>query len=538
MQVGNAAIEGACIALLSKTKRRELEAAGAAASSTAASKRIRSFFDFFVEGCQFKPVESQRTVTREAESESEAKLIELVDTLPDVNVQPAEYKRLLGYPRDRVLERPRARAGRRGRAPGTRSTAGRGSTRGRPTISTIDDGSIGIDGVPFASTRLRQTLAAGRGATASILVAVSAGPEVEAEAQRLWREEKPDEYFFLEIFGSAVVEHLVDDDRRAAVRVGRRPTAMAVLPHYSPGYPEWDIAEQPRLLELIRRTRSQPLPGALEVLDSGMLRPKKSLLAVFGLTRARRSRAAADRSGAVRELLVRPLPVPPRAVRPRAAPIAQRRASTPTATQPPRTASRLTPTRSTRQRQGAAALGRRAADARRAATTAPSTRCSATKARPAATWAARCAFDYQVKLGPRDEGYPIREQRCDPRPATTGYTLMCRYMNNAEHLMVAIDQRKAAARPAAQRRARRGSGRPIGAGCYCEPASRKHKWGLVLETIHLRAGAARAGATLDRSIDADEQSTPRDRTMRERRRCWKRSKNGRCSATAPWARSS
>ena len=31
-------------------------------------------------------------------------MIELVDTLPDINVQPAEYKRLLGYPRDRVLD--------------------------------------------------------------------------------------------------------------------------------------------------------------------------------------------------------------------------------------------------------------------------------------------------------------------------------------------------------------------------------------------------------------------------------------------------
>ena len=30
-------------------------------------------------------------------------MIELVDTLPDINVQPAEYKRLLGYPRDHVL---------------------------------------------------------------------------------------------------------------------------------------------------------------------------------------------------------------------------------------------------------------------------------------------------------------------------------------------------------------------------------------------------------------------------------------------------
>ena len=57
------------------------------------------FFDFFVEGCQFKPVRVGRSGDR---------MIELVDTCPDVNVQPAEYKRLLGYPRDWVV-RDRAR---------------------------------------------------------------------------------------------------------------------------------------------------------------------------------------------------------------------------------------------------------------------------------------------------------------------------------------------------------------------------------------------------------------------------------------------
>ena len=31
-------------------------------------------------------------------------MIELLDTIPDINVQPAEYKRLLGFPRERVLE--------------------------------------------------------------------------------------------------------------------------------------------------------------------------------------------------------------------------------------------------------------------------------------------------------------------------------------------------------------------------------------------------------------------------------------------------
>jgi hypothetical protein len=58
---------------------------------------------------------------------------------------------------------------------------------------------------------------------------------------------------------------------------------MAVLPHYSPGYPGWDVAQQSRLLGLLKTARS--LPGNLEALESGALLPKKSLLAVFGLTR-------------------------------------------------------------------------------------------------------------------------------------------------------------------------------------------------------------------------------------------------------------
>jgi uncharacterized 2Fe-2S/4Fe-4S cluster protein (DUF4445 family) len=55
-QIGNAAIEGASMALLSRSKRAELEGL---------AKRVEhcrlethpDFFDFFVEGCQFKPVE-------------------------------------------------------------------------------------------------------------------------------------------------------------------------------------------------------------------------------------------------------------------------------------------------------------------------------------------------------------------------------------------------------------------------------------------------------------------------------------------------
>ncbi|MGH7977392.1 MAG: ASKHA domain-containing protein, partial [Limisphaerales bacterium] len=57
LQVGNASIEGACIALLSRTKRNELE------NLVKKVKHCRleahpNFFDYFVEGCQFNPVES------------------------------------------------------------------------------------------------------------------------------------------------------------------------------------------------------------------------------------------------------------------------------------------------------------------------------------------------------------------------------------------------------------------------------------------------------------------------------------------------
>jgi uncharacterized 2Fe-2S/4Fe-4S cluster protein (DUF4445 family) len=62
VQIGNAAIEGASIALLSMTKRHELEALVKKVEHCRLETHPR-FFDFFVEGCQFKPVESLHEVT-------------------------------------------------------------------------------------------------------------------------------------------------------------------------------------------------------------------------------------------------------------------------------------------------------------------------------------------------------------------------------------------------------------------------------------------------------------------------------------------
>ncbi len=208
--------------------------------------------------------------------------LELAGSFPEVDVLESEYRRLLGYPRSAALsERAQELAG---WARAWYRAHGQPWVYAREVADLELAGDVvRLEGAPFRSRRLRALLEQA-GAYGAVLVAASAGNAIEQEAQRLWRDEKPDEYFFLEVFGSAVVECLVT---MAGARLcdWAETSAMAVLPHDSPGYPGWDIGEQGRLLDLLRQGSKQPLPGGMEALESGALRPKKSQLAVFGLTR-------------------------------------------------------------------------------------------------------------------------------------------------------------------------------------------------------------------------------------------------------------
>ena len=400
-----------------------------------------------------------------------AEAVELANTHAELNVLPEEYVRLLGYRRGWVLE---------GRALELADWARDWYAKnGRPWFYArqaesfeIDGDSIQIDGVQFTSKRMQSTLQQAE-AHSVVLVAVGAGREAEEEAGRRWKDEKPDEYFFLEVFGSAVVEHL-------ATATGARlcdwaeQHGMAVLPHYSPGYPEWDVADQPRLLELMKRTRRETFPSPVEVLDSGMLRPKKTLLAVFGLTRP------TERLRRLTDLV----PCENCSFGPcqyRRAPY--RRAPQSWGEQVPIRVSVL-------DHDAEYSVNRRAlkrwADERLslhvnkdgsldALFRYDGTTCT-DMGRP-------LTFHYNVKLGPRSEGYPIREQRCAPAPGDEGHTLMCQYLDNPSKLMTSIDREKplVGERLNAVLSWQRNTS---AAGCYCDASSRNHKWGLVLETIH------------------------------------------------------
>lgn len=400
-----------------------------------------------------------------------AETIELAGAPSALDVPEAEYVRLLGYPRGWVLEgRARELAD---WARGWYAANGRPWLYARQAESLECSGdSILIDGVPFAGKRLRNTLEEAE-AHSVILAAVGAGPEAEEESRLRWENERPDEYFFLEIFASAVVEHLTTL-AGARLCAWAEQQGMAVLPHDSPGYPNWDVAEQPRLLELLKQTRGEPFPSQVEAFDSGMLRPKKTQLAVFGVTRH------VDRLRRLTDL------VP--CERCSFGPCQYRRAPYRRA---PRTIDEPLPTRApSLDRNAAYSVNRRALAKWAAEHLSIEVRSDGSfdavfryNGTTCTNMGRPLAFQYKVNLGPRAEGYPIREQHCAPAPGDTGHAAMCKYIEDSRLLMSAIGQEKPLFGETlnAVLSWRR---KPSAAGCFCEPSSRDHKWGLVLETIH------------------------------------------------------
>jgi hypothetical protein len=262
---------------------------------------------------------------------------------------------------------------------------------------------------------------------------------------------------------------------------------MAVLPHYSPGYGGWDVSDQGPLFDLVRKTRDHALPADVRVLESGMLQPKKSLLAVFGYTRR------LDKVKALPGLVpcencsfspcqYRRMPyrnsLPQMEdvsrLQPKAPEQASNNGSTHTGlnnnaayTVNPRALRKWSHDRLHLRRLEDGSIH---AEFRYEGTT-----CS--------NLGRSIECDYHVKLDSRENGYRLRELSCAPSSLDTGFREMCEYLTNAAGLAASIAREKPLL------------GRPLDdvlswhrpyspAGCYCDLESRNHKWGLVLEVIH------------------------------------------------------
>ena len=411
-------------------------------------------------------------------------MFELIDTHPDSNVQESEYKRLLGFPGDYVLEgRSRELADK------TRQWY---AQHGKPWIYArqiegfeLAGERLHVNGAVFSSRQLHDDFNAAQ-AHSAMLTAVSAGAECDEKALELWQEEKPDEYFFMEMYGSAVVEHLV------TVASGRicgwaDAHGMVALPHYSPGYSGWDMADQPKLWELIRQMKHRDFPGQLQVMNTGMLRPKKSLLALFGLTRhLDKVRASAKlvpcENCSLPGCQYRRAPCqhsPPqiedvRRLQPGAPDDAPARIPSPSGLRhDARYSVNLKALRKwSRERLQ---LKVRRDGSVQARFRYEGTTCS-NMGRP-------LAFDYHILLGPGRDGHRIIEAACRPAPGDTGHAFQCEHLKDAASLMRSIDsEQPLRGRPLNEVLAWR---RPFcPSGCYCDADRRAHKWGLVFEVIH------------------------------------------------------
>ncbi|MBE2215102.1 MAG: hypothetical protein IAE82_14605 [Opitutaceae bacterium] len=394
-------------------------------------------------------------------------------------VADVEYLRLLGYPAEHV-------PGDRARelmqwARAWYGAHGEPWTHCREVPLSFAGQTLILGGREFRSGQLCDHLRAS-GARCAVLAAVSAGAACEEEACRLWEAGRPDEYFFLETYASAVVEQLLATVSGRVCAEAASRDLMAV-PHYSPGYTGWDVADQARLVSLVVEDGARALPGPLAVLPSGMLRPKKSQLAVIGL--APRTEAA------LRAARVLPCercswsPCQFRRSAYRHAPVHIDGAPAP-ARMRFRAPGYTVNERALRKW----AMERVRLEPRADGTTVATFRFDGTTC---SNLGHPLAFDYRIVLGPAGQGRVLLEARCAPAPGDGGHAKMCSFLGDAHALMGAItSERPLLGRPLdtvlSWERA------PVHTGCLCEAGSRAHKWGLALEAVHYALAHPAAGA--------------------------------------------
>lgn len=405
-------------------------------------------------------------------------MLEYLDTSPDINVPEAEYKRLLGYPADHdVGDRVRELM---------EETRRWYNENGSPWVYVrhIDSFELHHDHffmseVRFSAQRfiaqMRETMG-----ESVVAVVASAGKNCEGRARQLWKEEKPDEYFFMEVYGSAIVEHVI---AQAAGKIcaWAENNAMVALPRLSPGYPGWDIREQQSLFDVINTGRNHDFPEDIHVLHTGMLNPKKSQLTVFGLTHHREKvHRTADlipcMNCSLEHCQYRRSPYSRSVLRVDEAGNLKSDTMSVDGNRLELNA-KYTFTQTALEKWSTERLRLQFNEDRSIQATFryQGTTCS--------NLGHILEFDYHIKIASPQKEYKIVEASCMPAPGDVGYTYMCRYLEDPDLLMRAVQNEISLV------------GRPLNdvvhwkreynpTACYCQPSSRAHKWGLVLEVLH------------------------------------------------------
>jgi len=142
--------------------------------------------------------------------------------------------------------------------------------------SVMDNGVVELnETVKFTSAKLAKTL---KNAEKIVCFVGTIGTGVEIEINRLLGKQKLADAYILDAMASVAVENMID---RFQDLMEKRFSAedRTVTLRFSPGYCDWPVTQQKKLFNIF-----DPKQLDVELLDSCLMKPRKSVSGVFGIT--------------------------------------------------------------------------------------------------------------------------------------------------------------------------------------------------------------------------------------------------------------
>jgi hypothetical protein len=140
----------------------------------------------------------------------------------------------------------------------------------------MDNDAVQLDEtVEFTSAKLAKTL---KNAEKIVCFVGTIGTGVELEINRLMDKQKLADAYILDAMASVAVENMID---RFQDLMEKRFSAedRTVTYRFSPGYCDWPVTQQKKLFNIFDSKEID-----VELLDSCLMKPRKSVSGVFGIT--------------------------------------------------------------------------------------------------------------------------------------------------------------------------------------------------------------------------------------------------------------
>jgi hypothetical protein len=142
-------------------------------------------------------------------------------------------------------------------------------------IDNIGKGSVSIHGdTTFRSQKLSRAL---EDSDEIVCFVATVGTVIEDEINRLMAQKRLSEAYVLDAMGSVAVENMVEQFHQCEEAPFLSEDKSVTL-RFSPGYCDWPVTEQKKLFGLFDSE-----PQGVELLDSCLMQPRKSVSGVFGL---------------------------------------------------------------------------------------------------------------------------------------------------------------------------------------------------------------------------------------------------------------